>query len=61
VSAGVASTHSLTPVTIETVTAAGRNTGTTEAGFEAVGDARSTTRGGGQGGPTYDDPQMKIC
>jgi len=30
VSAGVASTHGLTPATLETVTAAGRNTGTTE-------------------------------
>jgi len=43
---GAASTHGLTPATLETVTAAGRNAGTTEAGFEAVGEARSTTRGG---------------
>jgi len=47
VSAGVASTHSLTPATQELVTAAGRSTGTTEAGFEAVEEPpRSITRRG---------------
>jgi len=44
--AGVASTHGLIPAIQESVTARGRNTGTTEAGFEAVGETRSTTRGG---------------
>jgi len=46
VSSGAASTHGLTPGTQDSVTAAGRNTGTTEAGFEAVWEPRSTTRGG---------------
>jgi len=44
--AGVAPTHGLTAVTQELATARGRNTGTTEAGFGAVGETRSTTRGG---------------
>jgi len=48
VSTGVASTHGLTTVNQESVTAADRNTGTREAGFEAVGETRSTTRGGTQ-------------
>jgi len=46
VPAGVVSTHSLTSVIREVVTAAGRNTGTTEAEFEAVGKPRSITREG---------------
>jgi len=44
VSAGVASTHGLSPVAYELVAAAGRNTGTMKAGFEAVVEPRSITR-----------------
>jgi len=46
VSAGVASTHGLTPVAYESATAAGCNSGTMEAGFEAVVEPRSRTREG---------------
>jgi len=45
-SAEAPSTHGLTPATQSLVTAAGRNTGTTNAGFEAVGESKSHTRGG---------------
>jgi len=60
VSAGVASTHGLTPATQESVTAAGRNTSTTEAGFEAVGNPGVPCERD-LGGPTYADSQTKKC
>jgi len=44
--AGVASTHGHTQATQESVAARNRNTGTTEAGFGAVGETRNTTQGG---------------
>jgi len=46
VSAGVASTHSLSRVAYESAAAAGRNTSTMEAGFEAVVEPRSRTQEG---------------
>jgi len=45
-SAGVASTHGLAAMARDIATIGNPNTGTTEVGFEAVGETRSTTRGG---------------
>jgi len=47
-SAGIASTHGLAAVARDIVPGGNRNTGTTEVGFKAVGETRSTTQGGDQ-------------